>query len=204
MFLLQNCVFQYNKKVICTVYGWKPQLFVIKRENERTVKVVRLESINIKESSIFFFFCHPALDGSFLVKVFSILIQSSISASSICSCRSCNSDITTWNFMWPQWSHHHWDKEASPAPLERPCVALVLGQSSLKLSVSWSSMLWVAGHSPWAAGSVPEARTAACCLGSTLGQQLQIPQKNICLGLLSSNLILALGLLRPISASVVV
>lgn len=175
MFLLQIFVFQYNKKVIYTAYGWKPQLFVIKREDERTLKVVRLESIN-KEISIFFFF-HPALDVSFPVKVFSILIQSSISASSICSCRSCNSDITTWNFMWPQWSHCHWDKENSPAPLERPCVALVLGQSSLKLSVlelhfvgSWSQSLssrlcarsqnciMLFGVNSWAAAAEPSEK----------------------------------------------
>lgn len=56
-------------------------------------------------------------------------------------------------------------------------MAFLLGQSCLKLSVSWSSILWVAGQSLRAALSVPEARTEACCLGPTVVQQLQSPQK---------------------------
>lgn len=74
-----------------------PQLFETKKKGERTLKIVRLGSNNVKEIRlvVFFFFLNPALDVSFPVKVFGILIQSFVSASSLCSCRSCNSNITT-------------------------------------------------------------------------------------------------------------
>lgn len=36
-----------------------------------------------------------------------------------CSCRSCNSNMASWNFLWSQWSLHHWDKGKSPACLEK-------------------------------------------------------------------------------------
>lgn len=122
----------------------------------------------------------------------------------ICSCRSCNPNITTWKFLWPQWSLQCWDQVESPACPERPHMALILGQPCLKRSVCCCSVLWVASGSPWAVLSVPVPTSVACCLGSAVGQQLLSPHKNICLGHLSSDLILALGLLRPISASAVV
>jgi len=72
----------------------KKQFFETKEEAERTLKIVRLETNNIKEINILGFFCNPALDLSFSVKVFSIPIQSFVLASSICSCKSCSSNIT--------------------------------------------------------------------------------------------------------------
>lgn len=96
------------------------------------------------------------------------------------------------------------DKAESSACPERPHMALILSQSCLKLCVYCCSVLWVVGGSPWAVLSMPVPTSVACCLGSAVGQQLLSPHKNICLGLLSSDLILALGLLRPVSLSAVV